>query len=203
MIVKAISNKYHRDISVGKLYPIISKSSDKEQNIRIIDDTGLLTIYKFIDFEIYKTNISSYSLMNDILIYQSVAYSSFLSDYYDDNHNAVEKLIDCQIEILGTELTAIELFDCITSEVYSEEEKNNLIMAITGKTTKDLAEKLAIHFADAVNIGSELKFSLCKCLEQYKSIPIYDLFVSYLAEFWIDTSPAKDIIIKYLDTYYD
>ncbi|MBC1614553.1 hypothetical protein HB937_14640, partial [Listeria welshimeri] len=54
MIVKVISNKENMDITINKLYPVLIK---KEDEIRIVDDFGGLSIYELKDFQIYKDNI--------------------------------------------------------------------------------------------------------------------------------------------------
>ncbi|EIP8168711.1 hypothetical protein LT208_002654, partial [Enterococcus faecalis] len=51
MIVKVISNKENRDITLNKLYPVLIK---KENEIRIVDDFGGLSIYGLTDFQVYK-----------------------------------------------------------------------------------------------------------------------------------------------------
>ncbi|QSD77844.1 hypothetical protein F1B90_000340, partial [Listeria monocytogenes] len=51
MIVKVITNKANRDITINKLYPVIIKKDDE---IRIVDDFGGLSIYELKDFQVFK-----------------------------------------------------------------------------------------------------------------------------------------------------
>lgn len=81
MIVKAISNKEDRDITISKLYPVLIK---KENEIRIVDDFGGLSIYELKDFQIFTENVSSYIKDTDSLVYKLVDYSTFLEEYYND-----------------------------------------------------------------------------------------------------------------------
>lgn len=51
MIIKVISYNRNRDITVNKLYPVLMK---KEDEIKIVDDFGGLSIYDLNDFQVYK-----------------------------------------------------------------------------------------------------------------------------------------------------
>ncbi|EQC2255917.1 hypothetical protein ACY3DX_002860, partial [Listeria monocytogenes] len=62
MIVKVITNKANRDITINKLYPVIIKKDDE---IRIVDDFGGLSIYELKDFQVFKENIGSYKKNNN------------------------------------------------------------------------------------------------------------------------------------------
>lgn len=52
MIVKAQRNKKHRDICIGKVYPVIFKSDSKNNEIRIVDDFGSLSVYEIENFKL-------------------------------------------------------------------------------------------------------------------------------------------------------
>ncbi|EJU1317550.1 hypothetical protein N4S32_000330, partial [Listeria monocytogenes] len=82
MIVKVITNKANRDITINKLYPVIIKKDDE---IRIVDDFGGLSIYELKDFQVFKENISSYKKNNNCIVYKSVDYPNFLENYYNDD----------------------------------------------------------------------------------------------------------------------
>ncbi|WP_221769851.1 hypothetical protein [Listeria cossartiae] len=89
MIVKVISNKANRDVTINKLYPVIMKKDDE---IRIVDDFWGLSVYELKDFQVYKESISSHSKIKNNFVYKLVDYSTFLENYYNDDKKAVNEV---------------------------------------------------------------------------------------------------------------
>ncbi|EHE8517319.1 hypothetical protein JMM32_002637, partial [Enterococcus faecalis] len=130
MIVKVISNKENRDITLNKLYPVLIK---KENEIRIVDDFGGLSIYELTDFQVYKENVGSYIKDMNLLVYELVDYPTFLENYYNDDKKARDNVNKSRLNIFEEDLNEDELVELITSEVYSSDEKIIFIEAMENK----------------------------------------------------------------------
>lgn len=198
MIVKAISNKGNRDITINKLYPVIIK---KDNEIRIVDDFGGLSIYELQDFQVYRENISSYSNSINSFVYKLIDYPTFLENYYNDDKKAVNNLTDSLLHIFEEDLNSEELVELITSEYYSSYEKVAFMEAIENKITDDSAKKLANHFQNKHNIEPELLLPICKLLSKYQIQEVYDLFLRYISDDTINDDSSQNIIVEYFNKY--
>lgn len=198
MIVKAISNKENRDIIVNKLYPIIFKKDDE---IRIVDDFGGLSIYNIQDFKIYKEHIHSYNSSETSLVYKLVDYPTFLENYYNDDKEAVDDLINSHLNIFKEDLNLEELVDLITSEEYSNNEKIVFIEAIGNKITDSSVEVLVKYFQNKHDIERELLLSICKLLSKYQNQEVYDLFLLFISDDTINNDSIQGILVEYFNKY--
>ncbi|MDT0017348.1 hypothetical protein QJV03_09165 [Listeria swaminathanii] len=161
MVIKVISNKANRDITINKLYPVIIKKDDE---IRIVDDFGGLSIYELKDFQVYKENISSYSKINNNIVYKLVDYPTFLENYYNDDKKAMDEVRHSLINIFEEDLDSEELVELITSEDYSNDEKMVFVEAIENKITDRSVKILAKYFQNKQDIETEFLLSICKLL---------------------------------------
>ncbi|MCQ9209569.1 hypothetical protein [Granulicatella seriolae] len=200
MLVKAISNKKRRDITINKIYPVIIK---EDNDIRIIDDFGGLSIYELDDFQVYKKNINSYTKYRDSLVYSLIDYPSFLENYYNDNKKAMSDVVNSQINIFEEDLNAEELEGVIKSENYSSYEKIVFIEAVKNKLTNELARSLANYLQKKYQIEQELLLPICKLLSKYQIQEVYDLFLNIMFDNTMNNESVQNIIIEYFNSYYE
>ncbi|MBC1416773.1 hypothetical protein HB822_11280 [Listeria innocua] len=198
MIVKVITNKANRDITVNKLYPVIIKKDDE---IRIVDDLGGLSIYELKDFQVFKENISSYKNNNNRIVYKSVDYPTFLENYYNDDKKAVNEVTHSLLNIFEEDLNSEELVELITSEEYSNDEKMVFVETIENKITDSSVKILAKYFQNKQDIEPEFLLSICKLLSKYQIQEVYDLFLKYISDETINNDAAKNIIVEYFNNY--
>ncbi|MGG5370198.1 hypothetical protein [Enterococcus sp. AZ196] len=198
MIVKVISNKENRDITLNKLYPVLIK---KEDEIRIVDDFGGLSIYELADFQIYKENISSYIKDMNSLVYELVDYPTFLENYYNDDKKARNDVEKSRSNIFEEDLNEDELIELITSEVYSSDEKIIFIEVIENKINDKSVKVLAKYFQNNHNIEPEMLLPICKLLSKYQNQEVYDLFLSFISDDTINNDAMQNIIIEYFNNY--
>ncbi|MBC2268193.1 hypothetical protein HCB38_10235 [Listeria sp. FSL L7-0083] len=196
MIVKVISNKANRDITINKLYPVIIKKDDE---IRIVDDFGGLSIYELKDFQVYKENISSYKMNNNCIVYKSVDYPTFLENYYNDDKKALNEVTYSLINIFEEDLNSEELVELITSEEYSNDEKMVFVEAIENKITDSSVKILAKYFQKKQDIEPEYLLSICKLLSKYQNQEVYDLFLKYISDDTINNEAVQNIIVEYFN----
>lgn len=198
MIVKAISNKEDRDITISKLYPVLIK---KENEIRIVDDFGGLSIYELKDFQIFTENVSSYIKDTDSLVYKLVDYSTFLEEYYNDEKKARENVVNSKKNIFDEDLTADELVELITSENYSNDEKISFIDVIGNEMSDKLARVLSKYFMNSCNRELELLLPTFKLLSKYHNQEVDDLFLKWISDDTIDNTSMQNIIIEYFNDF--
>jgi len=198
MIVKVISNKANRDITVNKLYPVLIK---KEDEIRIVDDFGGLSIYELKDFQVYKENISSYIKDMNSLVYELVDYPTFLENYYNDDKKARNDVYKSRLNIFKEDLNEDELIELITSEAYSSYEKNIFIEVAENKINDNSAKILAKYFQNNKNIEPEMLLPICKLLSKYQNQEVYDLFLNFISDDTINNDSMLNIIIEYFNNY--
>ncbi|MGX7420734.1 hypothetical protein ACWOFR_18330 [Carnobacterium gallinarum] len=198
MIVKVISNKANRDITINKLYPVLIK---KENEIRIVDDFGGLSIYELKDFQVYKENISSYIKDMTSLVYELVDYPAFLENYYNDDKKARNDVDKSRLNIFKEDLNEDELIELITSEDYSSYEKIIFIEVVENKINDNSVKLLAKYFQNNHNIESEMLLSICKLLSKYKNQEVYDLFLNFISDDTINNNFMQNIIIEYFNNY--
>lgn len=198
MIVKVISNKANRDITINKLYPVLIK---KENEIRIVDDFGGLSIYELKDFQVYKENISSYIKDMTSLVYELVDYPAFLENYYNDDKKARNDVDKSRLKIFKEDLNKDELIELITSEDYSSYEKIIFIEVVENKINDNSVKLLAKYFQNNHNIESEMLLSICKLLSKYKNQEVYDLFLNFISDDTINNNFMQNIIIEYFNNY--
>ncbi|MDT0017343.1 hypothetical protein QJV03_09135 [Listeria swaminathanii] len=196
MIVKVISNKANRDITINKLYPVIIKKDDE---IRIVDDFGGLSIYELKDFQVYKENISSYSKINNNIVYKLVDYPTFLENYYNDDKKAMDEVRHSLINIFEEDLDSEELVELITSEDYSNDEKMVFVEAIENKITDRSVKILAKYFQNKQDIETEFLLSICKLLSKYQNQEVYDLFLKYISDDTINNDSVQNIVVEYFN----
>ncbi|EAD5206401.1 hypothetical protein XA75_03785, partial [Listeria monocytogenes] len=165
MIVKVITNKANRDITINKLYPVIIKKDDE---IRIVDDFGGLSIYELKDFQVFKENISSYKKNNNCIVYKSVDYPNFLENYYNDDKKALNEVTYSLLNIFEEDLNSEELVELITSEEYSNDEKMVFVETLENKITDSSVKILAKYFQNKQDIEPEFLLSICKLLSKYQ-----------------------------------
>ncbi|EAG1698370.1 hypothetical protein NRU72_002381 [Listeria monocytogenes] len=198
MIVKVITNKANRDITVNKLYPVIIKKDDE---IRIVDDFGGLSIYELKDFQVFKENISSYKKNNNCIVYKSVDYPSFLENYYNDDKKALNSLTYSLVNIFEEDLNSEELVELITSEEYSNDEKMVFVETLENKITDSSVKILAKYFQNKQDIEPEFLLSICKLLSKYQIQEVYDLFLKYISDDTINNDAVQNIIVEYFNNY--
>ncbi|EAG9432519.1 hypothetical protein DB724_05440 [Listeria monocytogenes] len=198
MIVKVITNKANRDITINKLYPVIIKKDDE---IRIVDDFGGLSIYELKDFQVFKENISSYKKNNNCIVYKSVDYPSFLENYYNDDKKALNALTYSLLNIFEEDLNSEELVELITSEEYSNDEKMVFVETIENKITDRSVKILAKYFQNKQDIEPEFLLSICKLLSKYQIQEVYDLFLKYISDDTINNDAVQNIIVEYFNNY--
>ncbi|EDN9857530.1 hypothetical protein ICW77_000410 [Listeria monocytogenes] len=198
MIVKVITNKANRDITINKLYPVIIKKDDE---IRIVDDFGGLSIYELKDFQVFKENISSYKKNNNCIVYKSVDYPSFLENYYNDDKKALNALTYSLVNIFEEDLNSEELVELITSEEYSNDEKMVFVETIENKITDSSVKILAKYFQNKQDIEPEFLLSICKLLSKYQIQEVYDLFLKYISDDTINNDAVQNIIVEYFNNY--
>ncbi|MBC2125762.1 hypothetical protein [Listeria innocua] len=198
MIVKVITNKANRDITVNKLYPVIIKKDDE---IRIVDDLGGLSIYELKDFQVFKENISSYKNNNNRIVYKSVDYPTFLENYYNDDKKAVNEVTHSLLNIFEEDLNSEELVELIISEEYSNDEKMVFVETIENKITDSSVKILAKYFQNKQDIEPEFLLSICKLLSKYQIQEVYDLFLKYVSDDTINNDAVKNIIVEYFNNY--
>ncbi|EAC5221182.1 hypothetical protein CAX48_03570 [Listeria monocytogenes] len=198
MIVKVITNKTNRDITVNKLYPVIIKKDDE---IRIVDDFGGLSIYELKDFQVFKENISSYKKNNNCIVYKSVDYPNFLENYYNDDKKALNEVTHSLLTIFEEDLNSEELVELITSEEYSNDEKMVFVETIENKITDSSVKILAKYFQNKQDIEPEFLLSICKLLSKYQIQEVYDLFLKYISDDTINNDAVQNIIVEYFNNY--
>ncbi|ECB9711533.1 hypothetical protein FL878_10945 [Listeria monocytogenes] len=198
MIVKVITNKANRDITVNKLYPVIIKKDDE---IRIVDDFGGLSIYELKDFQVFKENISSYKKNNNCIVYKSVDYPNFLENYYNDDKKALNSLTYSLVNIFEEDLNSEELVELITSEEYSNDEKMVFVETLENKITDSSVKILAKYFQNKQDIEPEFLLSICKLLSKYQIQEVYDLFLKYISDDTISNDAVQNIIVEYFNNY--
>ncbi|ECB9786907.1 hypothetical protein ACSFMY_000647 [Listeria monocytogenes] len=198
MIVKVITNKANRDITINKLYPVIIKKDDE---IRIVDDFGGLSIYELKDFQVFKENISSYKKNNNCIVYKSVDYPSFLENYYNDDKKALNEVRHSLLTIFEEDLNSEELVELITSEEYSNDEKMVFVETIENKITDSSVKILAKYFQNKQDIEPEFLLSICKLLSKYQIQEVYDLFLKYISDDTINNDAVQNIIVEYFNNY--
>ncbi|EKG2418227.1 hypothetical protein ACOUWG_002103 [Listeria monocytogenes] len=198
MILKVITNKANRDITINKLYPVIIKKDDE---IRIVDDFGGLSIYELKDFQVFKENISSYKKNNNCIVYKSVDYPSFLENYYNDDKKALNALTYSLLNIFEEDLNSEELVELITSEEYSNDEKMVFVETIENKITDSSVKILAKYFQNKQDIEPEFLLSICKLLSKYQIQEVYDLFLKYISDDTINNGAVQNIIVEYFNNY--
>ncbi|ECB9664277.1 hypothetical protein FL880_10850 [Listeria monocytogenes] len=198
MIVKVITNKANRDITINKLYPVIIKKDDE---IRIVDDFGGLSIYELKDFQVFKENISSYKKNNNCIVYKSVDYPNFLENYYNDDKKALNEVTYSFLNIFEEDLNSEELVELITSEEYSNDEKMVFVETIENKITDSSVKILAKYFQNKQDIEPEFLLSICKLLSKYQIQEVYDLFLKYISDDTINNDAVQNIIVEYFNNY--
>ncbi|ECB9805132.1 hypothetical protein FL877_02840 [Listeria monocytogenes] len=198
MIVKVITNKANRDITINKLYPVIIKKNDE---IRIVDDFGGLSIYELKDFQVFKENISSYKKNNNCIVYKSVDYPNFLENYYNDDKKALNSLTYSLVNIFEEDLNSEELVELITSEEYSNDEKMVFVETLENKITDSSVKILAKYFQNKQDIEPEFLLSICKLLSKYQIQEVYDLFLKYISDDTINNDAVQNIIVEYFNNY--
>ncbi|EAD1187726.1 hypothetical protein LNR71_002471 [Listeria monocytogenes] len=198
MIVKVITNKANRDITINKLYPVIIKKDDE---IRIVDDFGGLSIYELKDFQVFKENISSYKKNNNCIVYKLVDYPNFLENYYNDDKKALNEVTYSLLNIFEEDLNSEELVELITSEEYSNDEKMVFVETIENKITDSSVKILAKYFQDKQDIEPEFLLSICKLLSKYQIQEVYDLFLKYISDDTINNDAVQNIIVEYFNNY--
>lgn len=198
IIVKVISNKENRDITTNKLYPVLVK---KEDEIRIVDDFGGLSIYELKNFQVYKENSSSYIKDMNSLVYERIDYPTFSENYYNDDKKARNNVANSQLNIFEEDLDVDELIELITSKDYSSDEKNVFIEVIETKIDDKSAKVLAKHFQNSYNVESELLLPVCKLLSNYQNQEVYDLFLKVISDDTINNDSMQNIIIEYFNNY--
>ncbi|EKM9528254.1 hypothetical protein PV598_002363 [Listeria monocytogenes] len=198
MIVKVITNKANRDITINKLYPVIIKKDDE---IRIVDDFGGLSIYELKDFQVFKENISSYKKNNNCIVYKSVDYPNFLENYYNDDKKALNEVTYSLLNIFEEDLNSEELVELITSEEYSNDEKMAFVETIENKITDSSVKILAKYFQNKQDIEPEFLLSLCKLLSKYQIQEVYDLFLKYISDDTMNNDAVQNIIVEYFNNY--
>ncbi|EKF1959823.1 hypothetical protein OYM88_002313 [Listeria monocytogenes] len=198
MIVKVITNKANRDITVNKLYPVIIKKDDE---IRIVDDFGGLSIYELKDFQVFKGNISSYKKNNNCIVYKSVDYPNFLENYYNDDKKALNEVTYSLLNIFEEDLNSEELVELITSEEYSNDEKMVFVETLENKITDSSVKILAKYFQNKQDIEPEFLLSICKLLSKYQIQEVYDLFLKYISDDTINNDAVQNIIVEYFNNY--
>ncbi|EAD9711489.1 hypothetical protein AF112_14445 [Listeria monocytogenes] len=198
MIVKVITNKANRDITINKLYPVIIKKDDE---IRIVDDFGGLSIYELKDFQVFKENISSYKKNNNGIVYKSVDYPNFLENYYNDDKKALNEVTYSLLNIFEEDLNSEELVELITSEEYSNDEKMVFVETIENKITDSSVKILAKYFQNKQDIEPEFLLSICKLLSKYQIQEVYDLFLKYISDDTINNDAVQNIIVEYFNNY--
>jgi hypothetical protein len=198
MIVKVISNKENRDITVNKLYPVLIK---KEDEIRIVDDFGGLSIYELKDFQVYNENISSYIKDINSLVYELVDYPTFLENYYNDDKKARNDVDKSRLNIFKEDLNEDELIELITSEDYSSDEKIIFIEVVENKINDKSTKVLAKYFQNNHNIEPEMLLPICKLLSKYQNQEVYDLFLNFISDDTINNDSMQNIIIEYFNNY--
>lgn len=202
MIVKAQKNKWHRDITIGKIYPVIFKNNSESKEIRIVDDFGSLSVYEIQDFELYSIQTENYFTFDDELVYKSVAYTAFLEEYYEDKKQAVDNLKESVKEIYKNELSAEDLVGFITSDIYSSDEKNDFMYAIDSKLSNDYSEIIARYFINNFENAIDSSVVICNLLAKFYNQDVYNLFLKYLSEGNKNEKSTEAIIINYFDNYY-
>ncbi|EAC2500049.1 hypothetical protein MO183_002350 [Listeria monocytogenes] len=198
MIVKVITNKANRDITINKLYPVIIKKDDE---IRIVDDFGGLSIYELKDFQVFKENISSYKKNNNCIVYKSVDYPNFLENYYNDDKKALNEVTYSLLNIFEEDLNSEELVELITSEEYSNDEKMVFVETIENKITDSSVKILAKYFQNKQDIEPEFLLSICKLLSKYQIQEVYDLFLKYISDDTMNNDAVQNIIVEYFNNY--
>ncbi|EAF0351398.1 hypothetical protein BW289_09280 [Listeria monocytogenes] len=198
MIVKVITNKANRDITINKLYPVIIKKNDE---IRIVDDFGGLSIYELKDFQVFKENISSYKKNNNCIVYKSVDYPNFLENYYNDDKKALNEVTYSLLNIFEEDLNSEELVELITSEEYSNDEKMVFVETIENKITDSSVKILAKYFQNKQDIEPEFLLSICKLLSKYQIQEVYDLFLKYISDDTMNNDAVQNIIVEYFNNY--
>ncbi|EBF5848125.1 hypothetical protein AFS05_002348 [Listeria monocytogenes] len=198
MIVKVITNKANRDITINKLYPVIIKKDDE---IRIVDDFGGLSIYELKDFQVFKGNISSYKKNNNCIVYKSVDYPNFLENYYNDDKKALNEVTYSLLNIFEEDLNSEELVELITSEEYSNDEKMVFVETLENKITDSSVKILAKYFQNKQDIEPEFLLSICKLLSKYQIQEVYDLFLKYISDDTINNDAVQNIIVEYFNNY--
>ncbi|EOW3721407.1 hypothetical protein ACPXNX_002482 [Listeria monocytogenes] len=198
MIVKVITNKANRDITINKLYPVIIKKDDE---IRIVDDFGGLSIYELKDFQVFKGNISSYKKNNNCIVYKSVDYPNFLENYYNDDKKALNEVTYSLLNIFEEDLNSEELVELITSEEYSNDEKMVFVETLKNKITDSSVKILAKYFQNKQDIEPEFLLSICKLLSNYQIQEVYDLFLKYISDDTINNDAVQNIIVEYFNNY--
>lgn len=202
MIVKAQKNKWHRDITIGKIYPVIFKNNSESKEIRIVDDFGSLSVYEIQDFELYSIQTENYVIFDDELVYKSVAYTSFLEEYYEDKKEAIDNLKESVKEIYRNELSEEDLVGFITSDIYSSDEKNDFLYAIGSKLSNDYSEIIARYFINNFENATDSSVVICNLLAKFHNQDVYNLFLKYLSEGNTNEKSTEAIIINYFDNYY-
>ncbi|EKZ0313926.1 hypothetical protein RCB63_001622 [Listeria monocytogenes] len=198
MIVKVITNKANRDITINKLYPVIIKKDDE---IRIVDDFGGLSIYELKDFQVFKENISSYKKNNNCIVYKLVDYPNFLENYYNDDKKALNEVTYSLLNIFEEDLNSEELVELITSEEYSNDEKMVFVETIENKITDSSVKILVKYFQNKQDIEPEFLLSICKLLSKYQIQEVYDLFLKYISDDTINNDAVQNIIVEYFNNY--
>ncbi|MBC1629882.1 hypothetical protein HB946_04140 [Listeria welshimeri] len=198
MIVKVISNKENRDITINKLYPVLIK---KEDEIRIVDDFGGLSIYELKDFQIYKENINSYIKEMNSLVYELIGYPAFLENYYNDDKKARNDLDKSRSNIFKEDLNEDELIELITSEYYSSDEKIIFIEGIENKINDKSTKILAKYFGNNQNIEPEMLLPICRLLSKCQNQEVYDLFLDFISDDTINNDSIQNTIIEYFNNY--
>lgn len=198
MIVKVSSNKEHRDITINKLYPVLIK---KEDEIRIVDDFGGLSIYEIKNFQVCTENSSSYIKDTNSLVYKLINYPTFLENYYNDDKKARNDLADSQLNIFKEDLDVDELVELIISEDYSSDEKIIFIEAIENKMNDKSAEILAQYFQNSYDRNPEVLLPSSKLLSKYHNQEVYDLFLKYISDDTINNDSIQNIVIEYFNNY--
>ncbi|EAC7758267.1 hypothetical protein LVN39_001827 [Listeria monocytogenes] len=198
MIVKVITNKANRDITINKLYPVIIKKDDE---IRIVDDFGGLSIYELKDFQVFKENIGSYKKNNNCIVYKSVDYPNFLENYYNDDKKALNEVTYSLLNIFEEDLNSEELVELITSEEYSNDEKMVFVETIENKITDSSVKILAKYFQNKQDIEPEFLLSICKLLSKYQIQEVYDLFLKYISDDTMNNDAVQNIIVEYFNNY--
>lgn len=202
MIVKAQRNKKHRDICIGKVYPVIFKSDSKNNEIRIVDDFGSLSVYEIENFKLYKNKIENYITFDNELVYKTVAYDSFLEDYYEDKKEAVNRLKESVKEIYKNEFSEEELVKLILSDMYSSDEKADFIYAVSSKLSTEYVGTIAKYFINNFDSAIDNSVLICNLLSKFHNQEVYHLFLKYLNEGKTNQKSVENIIINYFDNYY-
>lgn len=213
MIIKCINNSRNRDISIDKLYPVFSgeyivvNNNKNFKSFRIIDDFGGVSIYEESDFEITCSNLQNYNCEKvDSIVgftHENIDYRSFLENYYNDDDIALKKLKEALVIIYSADCSNKELVSYIVSNPLPIDDQLIILQAISSKMNESTASELVNHYSPfLLEADNELVEMLFRLLSNCKSDEVYDLFLKYYSITVGNNQDIDDIVIRYMDAYY-